>query len=601
MYAKNLKTSLLIFTFIFSNLMFGLPDFTESQMLMLEQLPPDQKANIMKKMDSAQTLETEIEEQFDEGSSLTLKPELKDFKDHEDYCPECIYGFDFFQYSPTTFAPVDNSPVTGNYLLGPGDGITVNFYGSTEREAKTFISREGNIVLPLLGPVSLLGRTYEEARSLLSKKAKEELIGIEVDMSLSKIRSIGIYILGEGYKPGRYVVSGLSSVSNALFVTGGVNKQGSLRNIQIKRKGKNISTYDFYDFLMKGSLDSDVILQDGDVIFIPFIENSVNLGGAFKRPHRYEVLEGETIQDAIYFAGGYNSEVHGSPNIELSSIDDISAKRTLTYLDSSGDLSKPLKNGDAINIASVSGISPRSIKLTGEVKNPGEYSIQPGDKILDIINRAGGFTSESYFQGAVFLREQVAKSQKIAFERAADELENTIVDIITKDTIDTITEFTLLPVSKLINKLRSEEPPGRMVVNLDTLAMKTDPVMNFPVQNHDTLYIPKRPSSVSIVGEVLNSATVGFNPQSTVDEYISLAGGLKDTADKDRIFIILPDGKSQLVKKSFFTSNKEILPGSTIVISRDSRPFDAISLTQIITPILADLATSAAAIAAISD
>jgi protein involved in polysaccharide export with SLBB domain len=274
-------------------------------MLMLEQLPPDQRANIMEKMDTAQTLQTEIEEQFDEGSSLTLKPELKDFEDHEDYCPECIYGFNFFQYSPTTFAPVDNSPVTGNYLLGPGDGITVNFYGSKEREVKTVITREGNVVLPLLGPVSLLGRTYEEARSMLNKKAEEELIGIEVDMSLSKIRSIGIYILGEGYKPGRYVVSGLSSVSNALFVSGGVNKQGSLRNIQIKRKGKNISTYDFYDFLMNGSLDSDVILQDGDVIFIPFIENSVTLGGAFKRPHRYEVLEGETIQDAVYLAGGY--------------------------------------------------------------------------------------------------------------------------------------------------------------------------------------------------------------------------------------------------------------------------------------------------------
>lgn len=601
MNAKNSKLFLIFLTFVLSNFLASQTEISDSQMLLLEQLPPDQRSNIMEKMNRAQNIQTEIEEIFDEGKSLTLKPELIEFEDHEDYCPECIYGFNFFQYSPTTFAPVDNSPVTSNYLLGPGDGITVNFFGSKESEVKAFITREGNLVLPMLGPVSLIGRTYEEARSMLSKKAEEELIGIEVDMSLTKIRSIGVYILGEGYKPGRYVVSGLSTVSNALFVTGGVNKQGSLRNIQIKRKGKTLATYDFYEFLLKGSLDSDLILQDGDVIFIPFIENSVTLGGAFKRPHRYEIIEGETIKDAIYLAGGFNSEVHGSPNIELSSIDDVSAKRVLTYINSSEDLSRPLKNGDVINIASVSGISPRSIKLSGEVKNPGEYSIQPGDKILDIINRAGGYTSEAYFQGAIFLREQVAESQKIAFERAADELENTIVDIITKDTIDTITQFTLMPVSNLISKLRAEEPPGRMVVNLDTLAMRTDPIVNFPVQNRDTLYIPKRPSSVSIVGEVLNSATVGFNPDLTVDEYISLAGGLKDTADKDRIFIILPDGKSRLVKTSFFSSNKEILPGSTIVISRDSRPFDAISLTQIITPILADLATSAAAIAAISD
>jgi protein involved in polysaccharide export with SLBB domain len=140
-----------------------------------------------------------------------------------------------------------------------------------------------------------------------------------------------------------------------------------------------------------------------------------------------------------------------------------------------------------------------------------------------------------------------------------------------------------------------------MVVNLDTLALKTDPIINFKVQNGDELYIPRRPSSVSIVGEVLNSASVGFNPDLSVDEYIALAGGLKDSADEDRIFIILPDGKSQLVKQSIFGSSKEVMPGSTIVISRDPRPFDAISLTQIVTPILADLATSAAAIAAISD
>ena len=576
-------------------------ELTPAQLEMIETLPPDQRANVIDKMQSAEDLNTEIAEKFEEGTSLSLKPELKDLEDSEEYCPDCIYGFNFFQYSPTTFAPVDTSPVTPSYVLGPGDKIIVNFYGGEQREVEAYINREGKLLLPFIGPVNFLGLTYEQASDLLTKRVKQELIGVDVDMSIGEIRSIGVYILGEAYKPGRYVLSGLSSVSNALFVSGGVNEQGSLRNIQIKRNNKLISTYDFYDFLLKGSLESDVILQDGDVIFIPFIENIVTLGGAFKRPHRYEIVEGETINDAIYLAGGFNSEVYGSLNIELSSIDEESAKRYLSYLDKAEDLDRLVKNGDVINVSSVSGISPRSIELSGEVKNPGEYSIQPGDRILDIINRAGGYTSESYFQGAVFLRNEVAESQKIAFQRAADELENTIVDVITKDTITITSEFTLAPVSNLISKLRNEEPPGRMVVNLDQLALKSDPVINFLVQNGDKLFIPKRPSSVSIVGEVLNSTTVGFDPDLTVDQYINLAGGLKDTADNDRIFIILPDGKSELVKKSLFSSNRTIMPGSTIVISRDSRPFDAISLTQIITPILADLATSAAAIAAISD
>jgi len=576
-------------------------ELTPDQLLMIEQLPPDQRENIMSKMGTAESLQEEIEDTFKENSSLTLKPELKDLKESEDYCPECIFGFDFFEYSPTTFAPVDNSPVTPDYLLGPGDKLNINFYGNIEKEITTIINREGNIILPDIGPINFLGMTFSEADSLLAKKVETQLLGTYSTISIGEIRSIGVYILGEAYKPGRYVMSGLSSVSNALFVSGGVNEQGSLRNIQVRRQNQVIRTYDFYDFLLKGSLESDVVLQDGDIIFIPFIEQSVTLGGAFKRPHRYEIKDGETINDAIYLAGGFASDVIGDPTLELSRVDEQNAKRVLSYISSVEDFDGLVKDGDVINISSVSGIKPRSIKISGEIKNPGQYSIQPGDRILDIINRSGGFTKEAFFQGSVFLRKEVANSQKQAFERAADELENTIVDIITKDTIDQITEFTLLPVSNLITRLREEKPLGRMVVNLDTLSLKSDPVDNFYVKDGDELLIPKRPSSVSIVGEVLNTTTVGFNPNFTVDEYISLAGGLNDTADKSKIFVILPNGKSQLVKKSLFSSNKDILPGSTIVISRDSRPFDAINLTQIITPILADLATSAAAIAAISD
>tara|TARA_B100002052_G_scaffold278574_1_gene285067 strand:- start:938 stop:2740 length:1803 start_codon:yes stop_codon:yes gene_type:complete len=572
-----------------------------AQLQMLEQLPPDQRASVLGKMESGASLQEEIQETFEEASNLVLRPELQDLASPDQSCPECIYGYSFFQYSPTTFAPVDNSPVNPDYIIGPGDNLEVNFYGSAqERKVKVFVNRESKVVLPYIGPINFLGMTYQEAKEHLNKTVEGSLIGTKVDMSIIETRSIGVYVLGEAYKPGRYVMSGLSSVSNALFVSGGVNEQGSLRNIQIKRNNKVISTYDFYDFLLKGSIDSDVVLQDGDVIFIPFIENSVNLGGAFKRPHRYEFVEGESVKDAIYLAGGFNSEVFGTPKLELSSVDSTTAKRNISYLDPKTASDISLKNGDVINISSVAGVDPRTIKLSGEIKNPGEYSIQPGDKILDILNRAGGFSTEAYFQGGVYLRDEVAKSQKLSFERAADELENTIVDIVTQNSVS-VGEYTLLPISNLIKKLREEEPLGRMIVDLDTLALKSDPITNFTVQDGDELYIPKRPSSVSIVGEVLNSATVGFNPEYSISDYIDLAGGLRDSADKNKIFVILPNGKAQLIKKGLFSTNKGILPGSTIVISRDSKPFDAIRWTQIITPILADLATSAAAIAAISD
>ena len=586
---------------IFPYTVIGQDDLPPEQLAMLEQLPPDQRESIKEKLRVATGLQGEIEQAFEEVISLVKKPELKDLKDQDGYCSECIYGFNFFQFSPSTFAPSDDTPINSSYSMGPGDKLLVNYYGSDEKTEEVFVNREGIVVLPLLGPVNVTGMTYGEASKYIQDKAKSELIGTQINISIREVRSVGVYVLGEAYKPGKYLLSGLSTVTNALFISGGVNKKGSLRNIQIKRDNKTVATYDFYDFLLKGSLDSEVTLQDGDIIFIPFIENSVIMGGAFKRPHRYEFKEGETLRDVVELAGGFDTEVMDGSRIELSTLDRSASTRSLTYLNLAKDAKKLIKDGDVLNVSFTSGLTPQSITLTGEVKNPGEYSIRPGETILEIINRAGGYTDEAYFQGAVFLRKAVAKSQKEAFARSADQLENTIVDVITNNAGSSISESTLVPLSNLITKLRLEEPPGRMVVDLDTLKLKTDPSANFPVKNRDSLFIPERPSFVSIVGEVLNATTVGFNPDLSVDEYIDLAGGLNDAADRDKIFVILPDGKSQLVKRSLFSSSTYILPGSTIVITRDSRPFDAISLTQIITPILADLATSAAAIAAISD
>ena len=596
---QNIAFALLISIFPYSAI--GQDDLPPEQLAMLEQLPPDQRESIKEKLRVATGLQGEIEQAFEEVISLVKKPELKDLKDQDGYCSECIYGFNFFQFSPSTFAPSDDTPINSSYSMGPGDKLLVNYYGSDEKTEEVFVNREGIVVLPLLGPVNVTGMTYGEASKYIQDKAKSELIGTQINISIREVRSVGVYVLGEAYKPGKYLLSGLSTVTNALFISGGVNKKGSLRNIQIKRNNKTVATYDFYDFLLKGSLDSEVTLQDGDIIFIPFIENSVIMGGAFKRPHRYEFKEGETLRDVVELAGGFDTEVMDGARIELSTLDRSASTRSLTYLNLAEDAKKLIKDGDVLNVSFTSGLTPQSITLTGEVKNPGEYSIRPGETILEIINRAGGYTDEAYFQGAVFLRKAVAKSQKEAFARSADQLENTIVDVITNNAGSSISESTLVPLSNLITKLRLEEPPGRMVVDLDTLKLKTDPIANFPVKNRDSLFIPERPSFVSIVGEVLNATTVGFNPDLSVDEYIDLAGGLNDAADRDKIFVILPDGKSQLVKRSLFSSSTYILPGSTIVITRDSRPFDAISLTQIITPILADLATSAAAIAAISD
>ena len=478
--------------------------------------------------------------------------------------------------------------------------LEIFLYGNDEDEATAFISRTGEIFVPYIGPVNLLGLTFEQANELLKTRVAAELIGTEISIALKELRSITVYFLGEAYKPGQYKLSALSTVTNAMFASGGVNKNGSLRNIQVLRNNKLIANYDFYEFLLKGRVDSDVKLQDGDVIFIPFIENKVKIGGAFRRPGLYEFKENETVKDAIYLAGGFNEDVAPNTPIERSSINSETFTREVAYLNGESGLSTPLANSDVINVSGKSGLEPRTITVTGQVNRPGDYSIQQGDSILDIINRAGGYTEDSYSEGSVFLRKNVALSQKKAFERSADELENTIIEIITQGTAN-LSEGTIAPLSALITKLRNTKPLGRMVVDVDYLDLKTNSANNFLVEEGDSLHIPRRPNSISVVGEVLNSSTIVFQPKLSVNNYLDLAGGLNNAADKNRIFVIYPDGKSKLIKRSFFSSRDNLLPGSTIVVPRDSRPFDAIKITQIITPILADLATSAAAIAAISN
>jgi protein involved in polysaccharide export with SLBB domain len=586
------------------------PLISPEQEMLLKELPSDQRKAMEKKIKESNKLSEDIEEVFKSRDGLLLeRPELQEEEEEKKYkCEECIYGYDLFRFSPSTFAPANIVPVSFSYILGPGDELIVSYYGANQDSITGFIQRDGTFNLPLLGPVNLVGLTFTEAQEHLKKRIKEELdemsiagsVDTEISINLNRLRSITVYVLGEAYKPGSYTLSALSTVTNTLFLSGGVNKLGSLRNIQIKREGKLVNTYDLYDLLIKGDTTTDIRLQDGDTIFIPFIKNKVTLGGAFKRPHLYESLDGETLEDAISFAGGFKAEVGFNPEIELSTINRVSNKREISrvvYNENAKNIK--ILDGDGLNVSEISGLKPSTIELIGEFKNPGVYSINEGDTVLDVVSKAGGYTNSAFVEGGVFLRKEVAKIEEEGFKRTADNLEELLFNVVQDGSID-VTEFTFLPIIKVIERLREVEPIGRVVVSLDTLDLKTDPYINFEVRDGDSIYVPKRPSSVSVVGEVLSATTIQFYPEKKVSDYIGAAGGLNSQADRDGIYIIGPDGQAELYKRKFLrNSNIELIPGSTIVVSRDSRPWDAVNMAQILTPIFANLAISAASIAAI--
>ena len=566
---------------------------TPQQEQLLEQLPPDQRQSIQDRMIDANQMNEEIDEVFEEDSILVERPE----KDED--CTDCVFGYSLFTYAPSTFAPSNNVPISSSYKLGPGDKVKLNYYGTEQVRLESFISRSGTLELPLLGPVNLAGLSLEESRELIKQKVESELIGTTISLNLTELRSITVYVLGEAYKPGTYTLSALSSVVNALYLSGGPNRNGSLRNIKIRRNNKEIS-FDLYQLLVFGDTSNGIRLEDGDVIFIPFIEKKISMLGGFKRPHFYEIKEKETIKDAISLAGGFTFEAGSNPDIEYSTIDNTSNLRKDIKILTANDHGILLKNGDSLSVSEIRGIKSKSVVISGEVARPGTYTINDNERVLDIIERAGGYTERAYSDGIIFTREQVARQQKEAFERSAEDLERTMIEYVSNAERE-VTEFSVQPIISLITKLKEIEPIGRQVVDFDYLTLKTNPLANFVLFDGDKIIVPDRPQSINVVGEILNPTTLQFQPKINVEDYISLSGGYTKNADKDRVFIILPNGQSYPYKRKLFSTFSNLLPGSTIVISRDSRNFDTISLAKFITPILADLATSAAAIAAISN
>jgi len=517
-----------------------------------------------------------------------------------DICDNCIYGYDLFTSTPTTFSLLSDVPIPPDYMLGPGDKLSIEYFGNENLTKEGFIGRTGILHLPLLGPVTLAGLTFSEANSLITRKVKSELIGMEVFITLSELRSIDIYLVGAAYKPGSYAVSALSTITNALFASGGPSEVGSLRNIQLKRNGKLVKEFDLYSLLLKGDTSNDVRLQQGDVIFIPLLKATVQVSGSVQRPGKFEIKEGEKISDLYEYAGFQN--VNGRLEINEIDLENSERKTEIYSLNDKNILDRLLKGSDAFYITNSSNLLSKTMGITGEVNFPGTYSINDGDTILSIIERAGGLKDSAYSFGAVFNRLDVARIQKTGFLKSAEILERALADSVMSVNSNSGSASYAL-VREFIVKLREIEPTGRQVVEVDTYLLKSDPVLNLIVHDGDNLFIPKRTNSISVMGEVTNQSTHLYRNDLEIYDYIELSGGLGKNADKSRIFIIQPNGQSITFNNKLFGRkfSNVVLPGSTIFVSREIDSFNWMELTSIITPILSDLALSAAAVAAINN
>ena len=243
-----------------------------------------------------------------------------------------IYGQFLFDSDVTTYAPVDNAPIPSDYLFGVGDSINLLMFGSKDLELELIVDRNGEINFPELGNIGIAGMTFSELKEHLNERVKNQMIGVNISLSMGKLKSINIFMSGEIAVPGSYAVSALSKVSQLLYVAGGVNNIGSLRKIETIRNGSVIAVFDTYDLLTKGLSKGDIRLQSGDVIFVPPIKKSVVISGAIKRPGRYELIEQETFEDLIKLSGGLNNRAY-LKNISLETYDPIDSLPKMINID----------------------------------------------------------------------------------------------------------------------------------------------------------------------------------------------------------------------------------------------------------------------------
>ena len=295
------------------------------------------------------------------------------------------FGYDLFVGSPTTFAPVTEIPIPNDYTLGPGDVLRVQLWGKENQQLELPISRDGTISFPQSGPQAVAGLTFDQARQQIKNRVSEQYIGVQASVSLGELRSMRVFVLGEARNAGSYTVSSLSTMTNALYVSGGIKRTGSLRKIQHKRDGKLVGELDLYDLLLAGDTSDDSRLQPGDVIFIPPVGNRVGIDGEVYRPALYELKNSTNLQELVSLAGGLTPQAYPQlVRIERNNDDFLRIIAEANLTTQKGKRAK-VKPGDRIEVASISDITGQYVEVKGAATRPGRYAWVPGMRVSSVI------------------------------------------------------------------------------------------------------------------------------------------------------------------------------------------------------------------------
>ena len=460
-------------------------------------------------------------------STLLVKQAKRDDEETEE--PE-IYGHRFFSSKAMSIIPSINAPVPSNYVLGPGDDITIDVWGNSTAKINSVIARDGTVMINSVGPVLIGGQTVKRAESTLKTRLSRIYgdigSGTHIKLTINRARSITINVVGDVVVPGVYALPALAQVTSAIFMAGGLEETASVREICVYRDGKVAGRFDLYRFIFDGFYPEGLKLQDNDIVSVPSYRSVVKVDGAAKRPMKYEILEGDTVDDVLTFAGGFGEDAE----TEQVFLDRRGTEKGTSFQIARAEMDRfAVMHGDLIYVNGQKHEKGDWAQVQGSVHKPGMYSITDGvSDVKSLIEAAGGLSSDAFKQQATLFRKDVDK----------------------------------LPVSVSIDL--KEVLSGRTRVMLT---------------QEDSLHVYsaidlKDSTTIKVYGEVREEAVLRYRPGMSVYDAIMESGGLTEGADRSNIEVASRGRKDQgYVKRVDLENHPEqglepLLPEDAIFIRR---------------------------------
>lgn len=394
-----------------------------------------------------------------------------------------VFGRDIFNNKELTFEPNMNIATPQNYRLGPGDAVYIDIYGASQKTVEATVTPDGTIVIEGFGPVQVSGLTVAQANARLKTTLGARYSSSKVRLTIGQTKTIIVNVMGEVKTPGTYTLSAFASVFHALYMAGGTNDIGTLRNIKVYRNNKLVTTVDIYDYILNGKLTGNVRLADNDVIVVGPYDCLVNVAGKVKRPMFYEMKKSESVGTVLKYAGGFTGDAYKK---SVKVIRKAGSKYSIFNVGEFDVNTFKIEDEDSISVDSVIPRYSNMVEIKGAVFRPGMYQVG-GDitGVRSLLEHADGVTEDAFVQHAVMHR--------MKFDRTLE------------------------------------------VIQVDIEGILSGRVADIPLKNEDVLYIPSKKDlleqqTLTIHGEVLYPGTYTYADNTTVEDLIIQAGGLTDAA-----------------------------------------------------------------------